>query len=164
MQAKGQSKYLAFALPEERLWEHAALVGSVGARFCAQAARRGFSLDLEREALWQGVRPDLRASWQDEAGSRLVLVECDRATESKATFIRDKLVPYERALAAWRPTGMTLCLLVVVTEPERAAELAEAARDFPKVNAVLRIVLLDNWPVNTDLEALPHTEERSGRG
>ena len=158
---KSGKKAQAFALPEERLLEHAALVGAVATRFCAQAARAGLVLDAERESPWQGARPDLRASWQDEAGGQFVLVECDRSTESKATFVREKLVPYERAFASLRPNaGARVRLLVIVTEAERAAELCKAARESPSLKEVLRFVVITDWPVNTDLEAIPHTEEK----
>ena len=104
-------------------------------------------------------------SWQDEAGNQLVLVEADRGTESKATFVREKLVPYERAFASLRPnSGTQVRLLVVVPDEARAEELREVTYNFPSLEEVLRFVAITDWPVNTNLESIPHTEDRGRKG
>ena len=167
-QSKNKSndkKIQPFILPEERLWEHAALVGSLGARFCALAARKGFALEMERESEWRGVRPDLCVRWIDGSPTNdsdpnhsnhanLVLVEADRGTESRATFIAQKLVPYEHALKMWAGKE-ALRLLVVVPGETRGEELREAAREFPSVAEALRFVVMGEWSVSADITRAP---------
>ena len=160
-------KIQPFILPEERLWEHAALVGNIAARFCALAARKGFALEIERESEWRGVRPDLCVRWNDgdttndsdpshSNHANLVLVEADRGTESKATFAKGKLVPYENAFATLHPTsGTRVRLLVVVPDETRGEELRELAREFPCLDEVLRLAVMGAWPVNADITRTP---------
>jgi len=49
---KGKRRYEPFVLPEERLWEHAAMTGSIAARLCVLATSRGASIDMQHEAAW----------------------------------------------------------------------------------------------------------------
>jgi len=149
LKKKGKAAAQPFALPEERLWEHAALTGGIGARLCALAARRGVSLNVEREVSWQGVRPDLLARWDEGARACLVAVEADRATESIATFIKEKLIPYSRALEEYQGSELVR-LLVVVPDQNRIEELGGAMMEYPLVAAAVRFAVLSEWPVQAD--------------
>ncbi|RJO60572.1 MAG: hypothetical protein C4542_08940 [Dehalococcoidia bacterium] len=150
LKKKGKAVAQPFVLPEERLWEHAALTGSISARLCALAARRGVSLNVERETSWQGVRPDLLARWDEGGRACLVAVEADRATESVAAFIKGKLIPYSRALEEYQG-GELVRLLVAVPDQNRIAELGEAVMEYPQVAAAVRFAILDDWPVKADV-------------
>ncbi len=144
---KGKRRYEPFTLPHERLLEHAAMTGAVGARLCNEAAKRGATITMQRETPWQSLRPDLLVSWTVGARSRLILVEADRATESVATFRKEKLELYDRALAA-QQGKQEVRLLVVVPDKKRKLELQTAMKDYPELSLVTRLVILTDWPVN----------------
>ncbi len=141
---KNQRRYEPFALPEERLWEHAAMTGGLGARLCALAAKRCMRIELKRETNWKTVRPDLLVTWREGARAGLLLVEADRATESVATFRKEKLEPYSRALGGGRGKE-DVRLWVVVPDEKRKGQLREATRKYPVVMKAASFSTLEEW-------------------
>jgi len=81
--------------------------------------------------------------------------------ESLATFRKDKLEPYSRALGAWRGKE-TVRLLIVAPDEKRRDELQAAAREYPEVAQAARVIALDEWVVGGDIFA-PNAQQRTAQ-
>ena len=147
---KKKEKVQPFVLPDEKLWEHAAMTGSIAARFCALAAIRGATLSIERETNWHTVRPDLTVRWNEGARSTLWLVEADRATESLSTFQKEKLEPLSKVFAG-RERNSDVRLLVVTTTKKRIETLRKTFENYSRLAAIVRFTTLKDWPVGKDI-------------
>lgn len=151
-----QSDIASFTLPDERLWEHAAMTGSIGARLCSLAAKRGAKISVELESNWQAganeMRPDLTVSWDEGARSHLLFIEADRATESVATFRKDKLDAYNTTLVELQKKSNNIVrLTIVVPDTKRMEQLKAAAIEYPQLAELIRLTTLDEWKIKTDI-------------